>query len=127
MIPTTLTTLALSSQAVPLTNDLQSKHIQKSSLLLHLVSHYSCNKQSEKQQVPTVLHTLVAYKGIMTLRHWSHNRLCFDTTIVTPLLIYPRFININQSFKHISRGVTILIIQNITKAIIMLFTEELIK
>src|ERR1051325_10981209 len=93
MIPTTLTTLALSSEAVPRTNDFQSKHIREASLLAHLVSHYSCNKQSEKQQVPTVLYTLVTYKGIITLRHWSHDRLCSDTTIVTPLLKYPANIN----------------------------------
>src|ERR1043165_4114848 len=92
MIPTFLTTLALSSQAVPRTNYLQSEHIREASLLPHLVSYYSCNKQSEKQQVPTVLYTFVAYKGIMTLRHWSHDRLCSDTTIVTPLLISPRYI-----------------------------------
>src|ERR1051325_9679109 len=99
-IPTAPTTLVLSSQAVPRTNDLQLEHIREASLLPQLVSQYSCNKQSEKQQVPTVLYTLVAYKRVMTLRHWSHDRLCSDTTIVTPLLKYPRFVYLNQSFIH---------------------------
>ena len=51
------------------------------------------DKRSEKQQVPTVFHTLVAYIGINNIRqHWPDRPTCSDTTNVTPQ-IYPSNIN----------------------------------
>src|ERR1051325_908570 len=79
-----------------------SKHSQSlsNSIIIPSVtspSHYSVTRQNNLHQhtsIDSVTYTNRILKWITTLRQ---DRLCSDTTIVTPPSIYPRFINNNQS------------------------------